>query len=444
MEIELFYMNKRDNSTKTPNGNGLKVECTLKDNTSIYNPTFLLYDSTKIRENYVKWENRYYYVDDKIYNGNINVEYVCKIDWLATFKQDLLNTSCFVIYASNKYNTDIVDERLAVEKDVVITRSTTSIYNNDPCVYVSWIGQQPFTDGIISYLDLLQLKGKLTDSGIMDSLLKDANDYLSKIVSSATDCLVRAILLPITPNTGLNQTILLGGGSNGGYNTGIGVNILSYTSFGADATVSIPWQFNDFRNRSQFTQITLQLPGIGDIPLNADEFNGQDSITLHAEFDAHNGDIAYSLGNRYRWVGNVGTPLQVSSTSSTNQFVSAVGGVADFAAGAGMGNPYIMLHGLGRTITASTSHSNSSIGGVSGRSGWEVTGNVIACTVATHNTTVSPSSVNAIMGQPLYEITSLSSLSDGYVQCVNPSVSVADSQAKAHLNSLLESGVYLE
>ena len=98
---------------------------TLKNNTSITNPTILLqlsdYDNVR-QTNYcfIPDFNRYFYIDDiRIVNALVEVSMTC--DVLETYKEDILNSTQLVARQENKKNLSIIDNRLPMCSDVSIT-----------------------------------------------------------------------------------------------------------------------------------------------------------------------------------------------------------------------------------------------------------------------------------------------------------------------------------
>ena len=98
---------------------------TLKNNTSITNPTILLqlsdYDNVR-QANYcfISDFNRYFYIDDiRIVNALVEVSMTC--DVLETYKEDILNSTQLVARQENKKNYSIIDDRLPMCSDVSIT-----------------------------------------------------------------------------------------------------------------------------------------------------------------------------------------------------------------------------------------------------------------------------------------------------------------------------------
>ena len=116
MQAEFYKFSKRKNSTAVPSGSGLEVELTLKNGTSILQPTFLL--SADIAEyNYCHFNGRYYWINDitSVRNGLWEVQ--CRVDVLASWKSEIMETSAFVQYSTSDNDQNITDSRNAVKID---------------------------------------------------------------------------------------------------------------------------------------------------------------------------------------------------------------------------------------------------------------------------------------------------------------------------------------
>lgn len=436
MKIELFRFDKRYNSTKKPNtGDGTKKEVVLKKTTSFYNPTFIL--STLGDWNYIRWDSRYYYVDDINLNREGLYEYSCSIDVLATWKNDIKNTSAFVRYSTNSYDTDIPDLRLSTKKDVKITSTTGTIFNNEGCYFVSFVGTNTNTKLIIpSSNDFNKLTSQLMTDEYYDSLVVTLENYISKRLNSAIEALLEAHYLPITPDLGGAMQIKLGGG----YATGVNGYATDHETV-SSCTIDIPWHYSDFRNRSEYTSILLYLPCYGVLELNADDFVGQDSITINASFDPYNGDISYRIGTRIKCSCNCAVPVQIGLMQN-GSFTGTANSIGSLLSMTSPNLSSSIAMGFG-TILSSLQHNVGSVGSNGGATNWNIYSSV-ACVVMSHNTTVEPSTMANICGRPLNQVKTLSSLS-GYVQTVNASVNCdAPNNLKEQINSLLNGGVYIE
>lgn len=109
MNIQLYTLAKKTNSTMRPSGTGRVVGIQLKSPCSILNP--VLEGATYYPENYCyipDWR-RYYFITEKTYiNGAWEYELDC--DYLATWKTEIGATVMFMLRASASYNGDLVDK----------------------------------------------------------------------------------------------------------------------------------------------------------------------------------------------------------------------------------------------------------------------------------------------------------------------------------------------
>ena len=113
---------KRKNSTKQPTGAGTAITCTLKDDTSMVQPTFIL-AGNNFTYNYVAFAGRYYYVDDVVSLHNGLCEVQCNIDVLATYKSAIQATTAYVLYY-NHNQTEISDKRLTTKTTKTVDLNT--------------------------------------------------------------------------------------------------------------------------------------------------------------------------------------------------------------------------------------------------------------------------------------------------------------------------------
>ena len=133
MIIKLYNFTKRINSTLQPSNDGLSVSVNLKNDTSIYTPIFLLSIQDIETYNYLEWNDRYYYIDDVIKSNIAGVwEINCTIDVLATYKNDIKNTSGFVLYSASTYDPYIKDTRLTVDEIATVSENHVNMVDFAP------------------------------------------------------------------------------------------------------------------------------------------------------------------------------------------------------------------------------------------------------------------------------------------------------------------------
>ena len=129
MLITLYSFSKRKNSTKQPN-TGTQVGVNLKSPTSKYNPTFIIGNTNPLPYTYLKWEDRYYYIDDIRFIRDHYYELVCSLDVLATYKANVLATSAYVAYSSSNYNENLLDSRISSLTTATTQTSSTVLFDD--------------------------------------------------------------------------------------------------------------------------------------------------------------------------------------------------------------------------------------------------------------------------------------------------------------------------
>lgn len=130
IKVSFGTTTKRVNSTYQAMQNAQEFEVFLKENTSIINPTFIIYLPMGLETNLSKWNycrcvafHRYYWIDDIVYTsgngkGGCNIyEIHCHCDVLASLYDYVKNETHFVKYTGDIKNADlqIDDERLTPE-----------------------------------------------------------------------------------------------------------------------------------------------------------------------------------------------------------------------------------------------------------------------------------------------------------------------------------------
>lgn len=437
MLVTFYQFSKRMNSTAQPS-DGTQINMVLKVPTNIYNPTFQISGHDMTGFTYAKWGNRYYYVTNVSYVTNDIQSVSLSIDPLATWKTQIQSTTAFVLYSTGSFNDEIPDTRLSTDMEASIRSNTASILNNDGCYFVSFIGTNTNTHLIINNAgDFNVLTSKLMEKDLFDSILEDLNDYLSKKLNSVSECIIEAHYLPFTPDLGGSMNILLGGG----YSTGVYGYATDHNTSDS-VSIEIPWQFSDFRNRSQYTSLILYLPGYGAVNLNPDDFIGKSSITIDIAFDPYNGGLTYMIENFAKYDCNVAVPIQVGSSRGIS--VSGLASnVVSTAVGGALGGGPALAGGIFNTIISTMERNYGSTGSNGGSNSYDIEKEIVLTSIC-HNTNVEPSSMAINYGRPLNAVRTLSGLT-GYVQCANASVNCnAPDNLKEQINSYLNGGVYIE
>lgn len=106
----IFYQFAKDTkSTALPTSEGVALDVVLKSDTSLDTPVLKISGFNSTIYNYCKWNNRYYFIEDVVYINNAMYELHCRIDVLATYRADIMNSSQYVLRSESKWNTAIND-----------------------------------------------------------------------------------------------------------------------------------------------------------------------------------------------------------------------------------------------------------------------------------------------------------------------------------------------
>ena len=156
---------KRKNSTLQPTLTS-SFDVLLKSPTSLHTPTFTI-SAASFDYNYLKWNDRYYFVTDVVSRNNSLWEVSAVCDVLATFKADILASTQFVCYSSHNSNTWLPDTRIPLVKATKTARNTVSMGGlfNDVGFYVlTAVG----LDGCVAYA---------LDKSTLDQILHSIQDW---------------------------------------------------------------------------------------------------------------------------------------------------------------------------------------------------------------------------------------------------------------------------
>lgn len=450
MQITLYEnFSKRSNSTLQPSVQGTVIDCFLKQSTSVNNPVFIL-TVENFNISYVKWDNRFYFVNDIKSVKNGVVEISCKIDVLATYKTSILNTSAFVQYSTSNFNSDILDSRIGNTGTItqsVKTSTNIETFSESGCYCLTVIG-----DGGGQTEQRFVTRQGLGNLALNVSQLSDDNVINSLVLKfgSVFGCITGCTYLPFNLPSGTHSLIKIGD-----YTTGTDSIIATALVSQETKTVDIPWIYENPRRMSE--SLSLYIPCVGNVPLDTSQFLNDKQLTIYCTFDYVVGEVIYLVTNGKVWLKfntQCGTPIQFAYTSQ-----SRTSGIANTI--------YDKVHewamsGIDRNnanmdsvVSWNENFANSvfRIGtnyNVIGSNGSYANGLLasqrdnIVLTSTAFNFTETQSNMAVNKGRPYMRNTSLSQLT-GYCQCVGASVSVScEENERREINSYLNNGFYIE
>lgn len=474
-------VSKRKNSTLQPSLS-TSFDVLLKTPTSLHTPTFTI-SAASFPYNYLKWDDRYYFVTDVTAKNNSLFEVSAVVDVLATFKSSVLATTAYVLYDSVA-NTELPDNRLPMKTTKTVQASTAACpFTPDSGCYILSLTGAHNTTGVYKctaseLASLIDDVSDIKDNFFVDGVpvaptpptaptgggIPEEIEFAGEMVKYFAECAkwifdivkqpisqlfgsgdipenireCRFIPFNVGTTYGQNEIYL------GTFKTNQSLGKLNTETVHRTTSVSIPWQATDFRRRSPYTDIYLYLPYIGMIRLSSENLVGQSSITVAYTLALRDGSLicTVSSGGEIlgQFSGNVGAsvPVGISNINLPKAAQSVISGVAN-AAAKNIGGVGLAAINFGDAVTPNF----TCIGGLDGVAGIAANQN-ITCYTVFHDTIVAPNSDLATIGSPSMCPKSLGSLT-GYVQCADAHVSApAELQELEELDNYLNSGFYIE
>ena len=443
MDISFYNLSKRENSTLRPSGAGDSRSVFLKEGTSIYNPTFVMADDVT-EYNYCQWGPRYYYIRDIVVAHNQRFEVECALDVMATYRSDIANVSAFSLYASSGFNDGIPDDRLSTVDTATVSSSSLGLFDVGATdgTYILQYATSASTKGPCGILWLSDSDAKVVATALNETGFNDFLDNFAKQLVGAYDALISCRYVPLNwyalGTSGGTKSVVLAGYATRAAGK-VPSDIVTY-----EGSISIPWQFSDFRNLSPYTSLLLYLPAYGFLELNPADLIGKTSIDITATCDGVTGDVFYIVDNVARASTNISSPIAIGTTG-TNSFGVAGGLVsagANLLGGNYMGATADLFGAALASVqrTVGVCGSNGGLAGVFANVG--TSGMTVRLYSICHNTSDNPADMAASHGRPVRAVQGVVS---GYNQFVNASVNCnAPDEIKSRINSMLNGGFFYE
>lgn len=476
MNIRLYSFSKRNKSSlRASTSGGTSYEVGIFNQCSIEHPV-MIFDFEPFQYNYAyipKWD-RFYFINDWYF---LDGQWIVNLteDYLASFYDELRFTGAMVLYATGSDAIDsIIDKRIPVTSGVEITTKSASLSGMNwltsgqgtPVLSITGKG----SNGIyaLSASDLPELI-----DGI--DLWYDANisDYFDAIKQlayggSAMDNIKGAFALPFTINTGgVSERLTLGGypcinGNNQYIN---GYRLIQYNQ-DASCNIQIPWKYSDWRRSSPYSSVKIFLPLAGLFTLSNEDIKNDNSLDVSYTFNRGSGDYSltvkgHSSGNNVityssncamgLFLGSSGTDLGKIITGNAAAGLAVGGGIAALALGATGAAAVGAIGAIGGGLAASASATleglggaSSGIGGLSGGAAVNM-GTDVKVFVESKGLSDTLVNIDTVMGTPAYRYQIIGNYS-GYVQTdgMQFASSRATASEKNQINSLCDSGIYLE
>lgn len=451
---------KAVNSTLIPSG-GTSIDCVLKAPTSRFKPTFKI-TRFNLAWNYIKWDNRYYYVDDIVILTNDIAEFTCSVDVLATFKSDIGASRQFVVRSASAHNDLICDRKYPTFNAATVqTVNLTNLQNQISTMGSIVIGvTNDTTNGAVTYYafsptdDVYKsILEYLFRGAYLDSSALAISIEMQKELVNPLEYVVSAMWFPI-PKSSI-ATFLDVNVKIGWWETGIQADGIPEHERIIDVGthVELPRHpqaqtYGRYMNGSPFTRYTLNCWSFGTIPIDPLPYVINNSFRLRVLIDLYTGVadlyITTDLGTIIaRQTTQFGIPFQISQITQNlvQGAITTVGSAISAMTAFGAGNVAGGVIGVANGVVSGIENCMPqvrTIGSVGSKVQFAYTPTITAeyySQTATDNET---------MGRPLMEQRTISSLS-GYMECQSVELKTgAPPQLKEKIIEFMERGFFYE
>ena len=368
-EIRLYTLEKRDNSTKRPTGNGWELNCILKEGSSLINPTIsidmgITQDPSQYNYAHIPVFDRYYFIEDWYFDmGLWHASMRC--DVLATYKSEIGSANLYVLRSSNAYDGRIIDnlypQKTGCDFSSVVGdtiwggfRYVIGVANQYPtiaslCYYVM------SRAGLANFNQELMSNGFLTNNGFQATV--DFTLDLQKAWVNPMQYIRSAIAIPYSvPSSDTRPADI------NGWSFALGsVPVLTTDT----SIINIYRSFNipkhpdstskgTYLNSSPFTIATLTVAPFGCIDLDTSVLANADTVDLDITLDALTG-----LGILTVWCNGVvlnrieaqvGIPVSLSQV--TRDYLGATTSILGAVGSATAGNVFGVAGSIGNAVSS--------------------------------------------------------------------------------------------
>ena len=466
MEAIFYNFSKRANSTKVPDANvsGTTYNVVLKMPTSRRQPTLRISSNT-FRYNYCQFDGWYYFVEDIISVRADLWDVTLRKDVLGTYRNGIMNQYAYVMY-DTAANTEIIDNRLAVNTSFTVATASAEMpqLEGNGVYSLCVVGKQSTDSWIVSNIDdltdildtsfnnMFVPNLPATQPTVMEQI-KVSIDFIIGVWAqifasgSAPKCIRSCYWIPWALSGDSQDTIKLGS-----FNTGVSGGRVTRGNVTYTFNVSIPWQTDDWRRNSPYTQVYLYLPFIGLINIPSAAISEWAQLGITYVVSKRTGEVSVRVSTSRQTIGvyqgNSGTIIpvgesNVSAAARSTNLVQAAGAAAALATGGASVGGAAALTGLMAGMAGMMAGAPSCVGSASGGTDAGLPRS-ISCFTVLHDTNVTPNSVADVIGTPTFARKQIGSVS-GYIQTHEFSVSgIAMREDYEEINNYLNGGAFIE
>lgn len=448
--IGLYHFTKKSNSTALPDPkNATWVTFTYKNDCSTHSPILLFEWGSKPDFTYAQIGSIYYFITDIVYVRQKLWQLELKEDCLGTFKDQIKSSTQFVDRTSTDYNGSIIDALPAIQWYPRKLVSTASMQFSSGCYVVGIVGIQGLRYYALTYAELNLVLNSLfaTKQDDLWSTIVEVADAVQKNFINILSYVVSCTWIPYNL-VGTKDDVYFGY-----WKSGLKAPVINPSNMNVIPPIDIAVAYNSdahlgWTNSNQFRSIEVFIPGVGNIPIDANlvtnKLRVSFSVDIHGQIMGR--ILAQGLNESgeldwiriHRFTGNVGVPVQITGSGTTNNMplVAAVSNGASILRGSGNATTAI---NLGASIV--NAEKNFTPVGMGSSQSFILSQeypDIYVTTYYYYTTDQSP----AVNGYPLMKQKTLSA--NGYYLILKPVVNFGNYYENQEITSMMEGGFYVE
>lgn len=472
MNVRMYNFEKRKNSTKQPVvTDATMFSVTLKDSTSVLNPTLLFnpgnagftnpFNPSQFNYCHIPYFSRYYFVRDwRFLNGVWECDLM--VDVLASFKTAIGLTSSYILRSASAYDGTIIDGRYPATSQVTIQRITLvspwwNVAPSGGCYVVGIVNNVGSGNvGSVCYYvltssELARLLNWMFSSSIFNaSSISEIGEGLFKSIFNPFQYIVSANWFPFSLNSIASSTsahIVVGY-----WDSGIDAQIIGSLAQNTPITGTIPVHpqsatRGNYLNYAPYTTLTMYIEPFGAIPIDTsfrnignyifstayiDHITGEALLRVAITEDSTHLDNSRIITER---TAKISVPIQLAQVAS--DYVGTISGGLQTIGSLVSGN----VLGIGAGILNALESSMPKVAsmGINGSFSMTIPSPTLVCEfrrIASENLSEN--------GRPLLDTRTINTLS-GFIQCGEADHAFSSfGTENDDINAYLSSGFFYE
>ena len=370
MNVILYKLSKRSNSTKKPTNDNPKLElsCLVKTPSSVIDPVLEIKKTGSLEVFdynycYIPDWRRYYFITNCTFNMGLWLVN-CTVDVLASYKDSIKASTQYLIRSAQIYNDDLIDSFYPTETPTSGRMSQTAVSGQPQCYYQeTWYDSTYFDVDIDSGVVVIGiLSGSNTgvsyywlNMSTWANFISQIQNYVPSDMGSLSNGIAKALFDPIQYITYCRwfptRPLFVGGGVTsinvGGVDFNLGASAVAFvikSNQGVNSfrktNISIPSHPQKanypYTALAPYSNYSLYFEPFGLIPLDSTLLYGASSISLFWDIDFLTGATMLTVESNIGIMvtksrSSIGVPLSISKTTvsvDNGLVLGAVGYVA--------------------------------------------------------------------------------------------------------------------